>query len=63
MSYCLPHQQIITINNIGKIWERPQRKALPPNVPMSTKEEFILYAFEKFTALIYAVLVASDAEE
>lgn len=35
----------------------------PPNVPMSTKEEFILYAFEKFTALIYAVLVASDAEE
>mmetsp|Transcript_11220 Transcript_11220/g.24333 ORF Transcript_11220/g.24333 Transcript_11220/m.24333 type:complete len:1579 (-) Transcript_11220:120-4856(-) len=36
---------------------------LPPDVPMSTKEEFILYAFEKFTALIYAVLVASDAEE
>jgi len=36
---------------------------LPPDVPMSTKEEFILYAFEKFTALIYAVLMASDAEE
>jgi len=36
---------------------------LPPDVPMSTKEEFILYAFEKFTALIYAVLVASSAEE
>ncbi|KAL7540679.1 hypothetical protein ACHAXR_010300 [Thalassiosira sp. AJA248-18] len=36
---------------------------LPPDVPMSTKEEFILYAFEKFTALIYAALVASEAEE
>jgi hypothetical protein len=30
---------------------------------MSTKEEFILYAFEKFTALIYAAHVASDVEE
>mmetsp|Transcript_10956 Transcript_10956/g.24184 ORF Transcript_10956/g.24184 Transcript_10956/m.24184 type:complete len:630 (-) Transcript_10956:175-2064(-) len=36
---------------------------LPPDVPMSTKEEFILYAFEKFTSLIYASLVASEAEE
>lgn len=36
---------------------------VPPDVPMSTKEEFILYALEKFTALIYAALVASRAEE
>lgn len=35
----------------------------PPVVPMSTKEEFILYALEKFTALIYAGRVASDAAE
>jgi hypothetical protein len=36
---------------------------LPPDVPMSTKEEFILYAFEKFTSLIYAALIATEAEE
>ena len=36
---------------------------LPPDVPMSTKEEFILCAFEKFTSLIYAALIATEAEE
>ena len=36
---------------------------LPPDIPLSTKEEFILYAFEKFTALIYAALVASEAQD
>ena len=30
---------------------------------MSTKEEFILYAFEKFVALIYSAFVASGVEE
>lgn len=30
---------------------------------MSTKEEFILYAFEKFVSLIYAAFVASEVEE
>lgn len=36
---------------------------LPPDAPMSIKEEFILCAFEKFTALIHATLIASVAEE
>lgn len=36
---------------------------LPPDVSMSTKEEFILYAFEKFTSLIYAALIATEADE
>ncbi|KAL3816180.1 hypothetical protein ACHAXA_007298 [Cyclostephanos tholiformis] len=36
---------------------------LPPHVPMSTKEEFILYAFEKFTSLIRAALIATESEE
>lgn len=36
--------------------------ALPLDAPLSTKEEFILYAFEKFTALIHAALIASEAE-
>ena len=36
---------------------------LPPDAPMSIKEEFILCAFEKFTALIHATLIASEAEE
>lgn len=33
------------------------------DVNMSTKEEFILYAFEKFVALVYAAFVASEVEE
>ena len=36
---------------------------LPADVSMSAKEEFILYAFEKFTYLIHAANAASDAEE
>ena len=36
---------------------------LPADVHMSAKEEFILYAFEKATALIYATALASEAEE
>jgi len=36
---------------------------LPADVCMSAKEEFILYAFEKFTYLIHAANAASDAEE
>ncbi|KAL9183562.1 hypothetical protein ACHAXT_004418 [Thalassiosira profunda] len=35
----------------------------PPEVAMSIKEEFILCAFQKFAALIYAALVAAEAEE
>jgi hypothetical protein len=36
---------------------------LSPDVSMSTKEEFILYAFEKFTSLIHAALIATEAND
>ena len=36
---------------------------LPADVTMSSKEEFILYAFEKFSVLIKASLRASEAEK
>jgi hypothetical protein len=35
---------------------------LPPEEPMSTKDEFILYAFEKFISLIHAGSIATEAE-